>query len=76
MLSRPSAERFTDIDWFETEDGAVLLTGSSATFQVSLETEVDAGDHALVLLRVHNLHRNMDTNPLVFYGSQLRQLAA
>lgn len=76
MLSRPSAERFTNIDWYETEDGAVLLTGSSATFQVSLEAEVDAGDHALALLRVLNLHRNMDANPLVFYGSQLRQLAA
>lgn len=76
MLSRPSAQRFTDIDWYETEDGAVLLTGSSATFQVSLEAEVDAGDHALALLRVHGLHRDMDTNPLVFYGSQLRQLAA
>ncbi|WP_170068240.1 flavin reductase family protein [Arthrobacter ruber] len=76
MLSRPSAERFTDIDWYQTEDGAVLLTGSSATFQVSLETEVHAGDHALALLRVHGLHRDMDANPLVFYGSQLRQLAA
>lgn len=75
-LSRPSAERFTDIDRYQTEDGAVLLTGSSATFQVSLETEADAGDHALALLRVHGLDRNMDANPLVFYGSQLRQLAA
>ncbi len=76
MLSRPSAERFTDIDWYETGDGAVLLTGSSATFQVSLETEVDAGDHILALLRVHGLHRDADANPLVFYSSQLRQLAA
>ena len=76
MLSRPSAQRFTDIDWYQTADGAVLLTGSSATFQVSLETEVDAGDHALALLRVHRLDRNMEAEPLVFYGSQLRQLAA
>ncbi|MHA7279843.1 flavin reductase family protein [Arthrobacter sp. MDT2-2] len=76
MLSRPAIERFTDIDWYQTEDGAVLLTGSSATFEVSLETEVDAGDHALALLRVHGLHRDTNTSPLVFHGSRLRQLAA
>lgn len=76
MLSRTSAERFSDIDWYEAGGGAMLLTGSSATFEVSLEAEVDAGDHILALLRVHGLHRDMDANPLVFYGSQLRQLAA
>lgn len=26
MLSRSSVERFTDIDWYQTADGAVLLT--------------------------------------------------
>ena len=74
MLSRPSAERFNDIDWYATANGAVLLKGSSATFEVSLRTEVDAGDHLLALLQVHGLHRDMDASPVVFYGSRLHQL--
>jgi flavin reductase (DIM6/NTAB) family NADH-FMN oxidoreductase RutF len=69
MLSRSSAGRCTDIDWYETGDWAVLLTGSSATLQVSLEAEVDAGDHVLALLLVHGLHRDMDVNPLVFLAA-------
>ena len=77
LLSRPAADRFAGIDWYAPDDdGSVLLTGSSATFHVSVEAEVDAGDHILVLLRVQDLRRNMENEALVFYGSQLRQLAA
>jgi flavin reductase (DIM6/NTAB) family NADH-FMN oxidoreductase RutF len=74
-LSRRSAERFDGVEWTADGGGAVVLSEASATFLVSLDGEVDAGDHVLALLRVHDLHRDPDRTPLVFYGSRLYRIA-
>lgn len=76
QLSRKAAERFQGVAWTAAEDGSVLLAGASATFTVSLEAEIAAGDHVIALLRVLDLHRTPDHAPLIFYGSQLHRLAA
>ncbi len=75
QLSRKAAERFQGVDWSAPGDGSVLLADASALFTVSLEAEVEAGDHVVILLRVLDLHRTPDRLPLVFYGSQLHRLA-
>jgi flavin reductase (DIM6/NTAB) family NADH-FMN oxidoreductase RutF len=75
-LSRKATERFQGVDWFASGDGGVLLAGASATFTVSMEAEVDAGDHVVVILRVLGLHRTPDRTSLVFYDSQSHRLAA
>jgi flavin reductase (DIM6/NTAB) family NADH-FMN oxidoreductase RutF len=75
-LSRKATERFQGVDWFASRDGGVLLAGASATFTVSMEAEVDAGDHVVVILRVLGLHRTPDRTSLVFYDSQPHRLAA
>ncbi|MFJ8001279.1 flavin reductase family protein [Streptomyces sp. NPDC096310] len=76
LLSRPASERFNGIDWEAGDDGSVLLPGANATFRVSVESELEAGDHILLLLRVLDLDRAPAGDPLVFHGSQIRHLAA
>jgi flavin reductase (DIM6/NTAB) family NADH-FMN oxidoreductase RutF len=74
-LRRPAAERFDDIDIETSPVGAVFVTGALATLRVELDTEVDAGDHVLTLLRVHSLARDEEQLPLVFFGGGARRLS-
>jgi flavin reductase (DIM6/NTAB) family NADH-FMN oxidoreductase RutF len=74
-LRRPAAERFDDIDIETSLDGAVFVTGALATLSVELDTEVDAGDHVLTLLRVHGLAREEEQLPLVFFGGSASHLS-
>ncbi|HXB49408.1 MAG TPA: flavin reductase family protein [Streptosporangiaceae bacterium] len=75
QLSSRSAGRFAGLDWRATADGAVLLSEASAWFDCSLEQEIPAGDHDIVLLRVHDLGAS-EVMPLVFHGSRYRQLTS
>jgi len=73
QLSSRTAKRFAGLDWRATTAGAVLLSEASAWFDCSLEQEIPAGDHDIVLLRVHDLGAS-EVMPLVFHGSGYRQL--
>jgi flavin reductase (DIM6/NTAB) family NADH-FMN oxidoreductase RutF len=64
------------VGWYVTDDGAVMLNGSSAWMDVSIERQVPAGDHDIVLLRVHALDADAGVAPLVFHASRFRQLEA
>jgi flavin reductase (DIM6/NTAB) family NADH-FMN oxidoreductase RutF len=75
QLSSRGAARFAGLDWRATADGAVLLSESSAWFDCSLEQEIPAGDHDIVLLRVHDLGAS-EVMPLVFHGSGYRRLTS
>jgi flavin reductase (DIM6/NTAB) family NADH-FMN oxidoreductase RutF len=61
-LAAKQGDRFADLAWTATTEGGVL--------------EVPAGDHAIVLLRIHALRAEPDRAPLVFHGSRFRQLVA
>jgi flavin reductase (DIM6/NTAB) family NADH-FMN oxidoreductase RutF len=73
QLSSRAGERFAGLDWRATADGAVLLCEASAWLECSLEQEIPAGDHNIVLLRVHDLDAS-EVMPLVFHASSYRQL--
>lgn len=73
QLSSRSCARFAALSWRASGDGAVLIGGASAWLECSLEQEIPAGDHDIVLLRVHDLGIT-DVMPLVFHGSTFRQL--
>ena len=75
-LASRGVDRFADLSWHATEDGAILLDGASAWFDCSVEREIRAGDHEIVLLGVHGLGTDPQTPPLVFHGSRYRRLAA
>lgn len=74
-LTRPATRRFDGLDVSVADDGSVHLGGSLARFTVTPHAEIDAGDHVLTLLRVLDLHRDLEQGPLVFYGSALHRLA-
>jgi flavin reductase (DIM6/NTAB) family NADH-FMN oxidoreductase RutF len=73
QLSSRTAERFDGLDWRSTTEGALLVSGAAAWFDCSLCREIPAGDHDIVLLRVHDLGA-AEIMPLVFHGSTYRQL--
>jgi flavin reductase (DIM6/NTAB) family NADH-FMN oxidoreductase RutF len=74
QLAGRQAERFADVAWRTTEDGAVLLDGAAGWFETSIENEIRAGDHDVVLLRVHDLDADHGISPLIFHASQFRRL--
>jgi flavin reductase (DIM6/NTAB) family NADH-FMN oxidoreductase RutF len=74
QLSARNVDRFAALDWRTSLDGAILLDGSSAWLDCRIEREVPAGDHDIVLLRVHDLDADPAVAPLVFHGSRYRRL--
>ena len=75
-LAAKQGDRFAELDWVPTYDGGVLVDGAVAWLDCSIHAEVPAGDHAIVLLRIHALRAEPDRAPLVFHGSRFRQLVA
>ena len=74
QLAARNGDRFADLDWRTTTDGAILLDGASAWLECSIEAQIRAGDHDIVVLRVHELDADHDLTPLVFHASHFRGL--
>jgi len=74
QLAGPVGHRFDGVPVTVTDDGAVLLDEGLARFDCSIHQEVAAGDHTLVLLRLHAVDHageHADTAlPLVFHRSR------
>jgi flavin reductase (DIM6/NTAB) family NADH-FMN oxidoreductase RutF len=67
QLAGPAGTRFTGLDLTCSEHGAVTLTDGLAWFDTSIDRHVPAGDHVLVLLRLHAVACAADARPLVFH---------
>ena len=76
QLSRTASNRFDDVAWEATSDGAVLLHDSAAWLDCTLDAEIPAGDHTIALLHIDGFHTVPDTAPLVFHDSRFRRLAS
>jgi flavin reductase (DIM6/NTAB) family NADH-FMN oxidoreductase RutF len=76
QLAAANADRFAGLKWRQTTDGAVLLDGASGWLDVSIDQQVRAGDHDIVVLLVHDLDADNDIRPLVFHASRFRRLEA
>jgi flavin reductase (DIM6/NTAB) family NADH-FMN oxidoreductase RutF len=76
QLSSKNRERFADLDYRATEDGAVFVEGAGAWLDCSIESEVTAGDHDIIVFRVHDLDADPKVAPLVFHGGAFGRLAA
>jgi flavin reductase (DIM6/NTAB) family NADH-FMN oxidoreductase RutF len=79
QLAGPVAHRFDEVDVRVNDDGAVLLEEGLVRFDCSLYREVEAGDHVLVLLRLHGVEHDADERlpgaPLVFHRSSFGRLS-
>jgi len=74
QLAGPVEHRFDGIGYSVTEDGAVTLDDGLAQFDCTIHREVEAGDHVLVLLRLHAVQHAADGHPLVFHRSGFGKL--
>lgn len=74
QLAASGRDRFEGVAWTGTDDGAVLLDGACLWLECTLDSEVAAGDHEIGLLRVEAITPFQGRQPVVFHGSEFRQL--
>ena len=74
QLAGPVAERFDGVPVTVSPDGAVTLDEGLARFDCTIYREVDAGDHIVVLLRLHAVQQAPYGHPLVFHRSGFGRL--
>jgi flavin reductase (DIM6/NTAB) family NADH-FMN oxidoreductase RutF len=75
-LAGRAGDRFADVDWEASAEGALYVHGAGLWLDCSVHTEFPGGDHTIVLLEIHGLKADPDTEPLVFHGSRFRRLVA
>ncbi|MER7008429.1 flavin reductase family protein [Dactylosporangium sp. NPDC000555] len=74
QLSLRGGDRFSGVTWRATRGGEILLDGACAWLDCSIEREIPAGDHDIVLLSVHALDADRSVPPLVFHQSTFGRL--
>lgn len=74
QLAGPPENRFEEVPWTASEDGAVLLEGAAAWLNCHVDKEVPAGDHSVVLLHVNAAMASPGTEPLIYHQSRFRLL--
>jgi flavin reductase (DIM6/NTAB) family NADH-FMN oxidoreductase RutF len=75
QLAQRSDNRFSGLDYEVTADGALFLANATAWLDCSVETEIAAGDHDIVLFRLHRAAVAEGIMPLVFHSSDFHVLA-
>jgi flavin reductase (DIM6/NTAB) family NADH-FMN oxidoreductase RutF len=74
QLAGPADQRFDGLALHTSPEGAVLLDEAVATFTCTVEQEVEAGDHVILVLRVSDVSAEGDRPPLVFHRSGFQRL--
>lgn len=74
QLAGPPEQRFTGLPFRSTEEGAVLLDEAVTTFDCSIDQEIEAGDHVIVVLALHRVGDGAGDSPLVFHRSGFAKL--
>lgn len=67
QLAVKGGDKFANIEWTESPGGSPVLQGALAWIECSVESEYVAGDHVIVVARVHQLDKQDDGEPLLFY---------
>ncbi|HET7740495.1 MULTISPECIES: flavin reductase family protein [unclassified Mycolicibacterium] len=75
-LAAKTGDRFAGLETKSTDGGAVFIHGTSVWLESAIEQQVLAGDHTIVVLRVHEITVHDDVAPIVFHRSAFRRLGA
>jgi len=75
-LAAKTGDRFAGLNTVSTDGGAVFIDGTSVWLESAIEQEVPAGDHVIVVLRVHSMTLHDEVAPIVFHRSTFRKLGA
>jgi flavin reductase (DIM6/NTAB) family NADH-FMN oxidoreductase RutF len=73
-LAAKTGDRFAGVTRHHTDEGALFLEGATAWLDCAIERTILAGDHDLVLFRVHRQCVYPDHTPLVFHASGFHAL--
>jgi 3-hydroxy-9,10-secoandrosta-1,3,5(10)-triene-9,17-dione monooxygenase reductase component len=73
LFATKGADRFGQIEWEAGERGPILHD-VHAYLDCTIESEHDAGDHVIVVGRVHELGLTADAGPLLFYQGRYGRL--
>ncbi|TWV34949.1 flavin reductase family protein [Streptomyces misionensis] len=74
-LASRGSDKFRGLSWSTTPTGAPVLDGTPAWLECSTEAEYPAGDHDVVVARVHRIGSHGTDAPLVFYRGAYGRLA-
>lgn len=74
QLSSKNADRFAGIETTTVASGAHFIDRAPVWLECSIHAEMPAGDHDVVLLRVHATASADGVGPLVWHGSGFRTL--
>ena len=67
QLALKGGDKFADIDWTESPSGNPVIDGALAWIDCEIENMHVAGDHVIVVARVHHLDDHHEGPPLLFY---------
>lgn len=73
-LAAKTGDRFAGLETVTNDRGAVFIKGTSLWLETAIEQLVEAGDHTIVVLRVHSLVMDTAVAPIVFHRSTFRRL--
>jgi 3-hydroxy-9,10-secoandrosta-1,3,5(10)-triene-9,17-dione monooxygenase reductase component len=69
-------DKFRGVHWTTSARRTPILDGAIGWLECSVEAEYPAGDHMVIIARVHDLDAHHDGAPLVFYRGSYGRLAA
>ena len=75
QLAGEPERRFDGVPVRVSDEGAVTLDEGLARFDCTVYSEVEAGDHIVVLLELHAVDQSDTSSPLVFHRSAFGRLA-
>ena len=73
-LAARDGDRFGGATWAQNVDGAIHLEEAALWLTCVVHSEIDAGDHIIVVLGVNGMHYFQDVEPLVFHQSRYRAI--
>ena len=73
-LASSAEDRFADVRWQAGESGAVFLPGTVLWLECALDSEVEAGDHVIAVLRLRGTALFPQVRPLVFHQGHFERL--
>lgn len=76
QISSKRGDRFAGLEVATTADQALFIGGATSWMDCSIAGVTVAGDHELVLLRIHRVHSSADAEPLIFHRADFHRLEA
>ena len=73
-LSSKTGEQFTNADTGVNENNALFIKGATTWLDCEVADELPAGDHSIVLLRIHSIGHDRLATPLIFHKGAFPRL--